>query len=156
MSDYSYFNDEDINNFRSVYEETMIYCREALRALEISDKAFVDRREMRLVALNYAADIRRLSDFHELTDGINGPKQWGYLAYWFMKINPIQIVNPYLPEPDDHYIYSINAVVIVHIIMKKTCESLHVNWKIAVGEEIIEPYREFFALLLYNLKLPMN
>jgi len=127
-----------IEVFYEVWEKTDVV-REYHR---LSNCTRVEETILRDAIIDHAVDIKRLKDFHEITE-INKPKFWAYLIFWYCRRKPIQVVG----AGKQGLLSYVNEFVITTIFSKEILEERGLH-----EDDTSEKQREFFRLLIYNLR----
>lgn len=80
---------------------------------QIEQKLQINERALMHSVLEYFEDIWKVKNAHEL-DHANTPKVYAYIAYWFLRRHPIQVLAA---DPEDDDLIFINEKFILSLLM---------------------------------------
>ena len=96
------------------------------------------------VLLNYFADIHRIKEFHEI-EKINNVKISAYLAYWIIRVKPIQVVSFKSEEEETYKLINeyFAANVLIAFLFDRTLQIFN-------PEELLAKWNKFYRQLIYT------
>lgn len=87
----SHYGNTDIIKSRLIYWHRA--CKMVIDKYQLSDIVVVNQDALLRMILCYFTDIVRVKEFHGI-DNINESKKYAFGAYWFLKLHPVQVIDP--------------------------------------------------------------
>lgn len=109
-------NGADIIKARMCYMEKR--AMDFIQSEKIQDYVHVSPSILDIVILDYFADIARLKDFEDGLEFTNKNKITAFMAYWWIRRKPIQVVKLPDEERDERLVY-VNEKFIATLIAKE-------------------------------------
>ena len=107
----------------------------------LKDKAYINKRLLINMLVNYFADIERLKEFH-IIERVNTTKIFAYGVFWLLRLSPIQLRDE-IPDSKLFINETFAAMVLV-------AEFLPENYSGEVKSSYIDDLRYFFKYRIYT------
>ncbi|GHV93786.1 hypothetical protein AGMMS50293_01060 [Spirochaetia bacterium] len=155
MSEAGYVKDEHYQFLLEYFPANIISLRfealwrdtvKVIEGMGLEDKVRIDEESFQMVVIDYFSDIARLKAFQDISR-INVNKIYGYEMYWFLRRQPIQIVEPI---PDN---FDINEKIAISIFLPRILKEADMPYTQSTQySEFRSRLNIFINLLFYNIK----
>lgn len=112
---------------------------------DIYNKLVINERALMHCVLEYFEDIEKVKSAHKL-EHTNSPKVYAYMAYWFLRRHPIQLLSS--EDEDDDLVFANEKFVLSMLMSFMT----HGSEAKPLGDKDLSMYKAFLNTFYYFLK----